>query len=395
MVRKTEISKWLMLTVGFTLLAFNWLYAVDYAGPDRHICPGTNTPIGNPGEGGVCYAWTPETGLSDPHSANPIASPTTTTTYTVNVVGPNFSYTASDQVTVFVENQVSGIHAETLICCWKTGDPITESQFKITTTPPGMEQYITSITFDPSTAPMILSAMEQYTITVTATIQCGTLSQTLNTTAQITVVEEGFEVSESVGLSGIDVDALTEACDYILGVLKKVPGPCGVSSGGTALSVTGTTTNSLLCCPDPVCVKPAVKYSGSLAYSPSLSCNFPFLGVPYVASVNIYLTAGVGASVTLDGLATTCEGFKACIAADISANAGGGVSATVLGGSVINASLALIVSVRAPLMKYCFPANSWAKEGSFCAKADIVGSVTLLTFFTKSFTVTLVPEQCM
>jgi gliding motility-associated-like protein len=36
--------------------------------------------------GGVTYTWTPSTGLNDPSSANPIASPDSTTTYTVVIV---------------------------------------------------------------------------------------------------------------------------------------------------------------------------------------------------------------------------------------------------------------------------------------------------------------------
>ena len=39
--------------------------------------------------GGTSYEWTPTTGLSDPTIGNPVASPTSTTTYTVKVIGRN------------------------------------------------------------------------------------------------------------------------------------------------------------------------------------------------------------------------------------------------------------------------------------------------------------------
>ncbi|MBI5219718.1 MAG: gliding motility-associated C-terminal domain-containing protein [Bacteroidia bacterium] len=39
--------------------------------------------------GGTAYSWTPTTGLSNPNIANPVATPTTTTTYTCSVTGGN------------------------------------------------------------------------------------------------------------------------------------------------------------------------------------------------------------------------------------------------------------------------------------------------------------------
>ncbi len=53
--------------------------------------------------GGVEYSWSPSTGLNDPNSENPIATPFVTTTYTVTVttaIGCVFT----DQVTVFVSS---------------------------------------------------------------------------------------------------------------------------------------------------------------------------------------------------------------------------------------------------------------------------------------------------
>ncbi|WP_338762121.1 PKD domain-containing protein [Bernardetia sp. ABR2-2B] len=49
--------------------------------PDVTICRGESTQL--EATGGVNYLWTPTTGLSDPTIANPIASPTTTTTYSL------------------------------------------------------------------------------------------------------------------------------------------------------------------------------------------------------------------------------------------------------------------------------------------------------------------------
>jgi hypothetical protein len=52
------------------------------AGPDDTICLGGSTQL--QGTGGLIYQWSPATGLSNPNIANPIASPTITTTYILN-----------------------------------------------------------------------------------------------------------------------------------------------------------------------------------------------------------------------------------------------------------------------------------------------------------------------
>ena len=54
------------------------------------ICPGNSTQLSSSGGGGGCNAyytfqWTPATGLDNPNIQNPVASPTTQTTYTVTV----------------------------------------------------------------------------------------------------------------------------------------------------------------------------------------------------------------------------------------------------------------------------------------------------------------------
>jgi gliding motility-associated-like protein len=53
------------------------------AGPDVTVCPGSNTTLS--GSGGTNYNWSPASSLSNPNISNPVASPTTTTTYTLVV----------------------------------------------------------------------------------------------------------------------------------------------------------------------------------------------------------------------------------------------------------------------------------------------------------------------
>jgi len=70
------------------------------AGLDVTMCTGGSTVLN--ATGGTGFSWTPTTGLSNPNIANPTASPSTTTTYTVVVT--DGTCTDSDQVTITVED---------------------------------------------------------------------------------------------------------------------------------------------------------------------------------------------------------------------------------------------------------------------------------------------------
>ncbi len=80
---------------------------VASAGPAQAICAGSGVVIGaspaaSGGSGsGYSYAWTPITGLNDPAVANPTASPSATTVYTLMVTDAG-GCTAQSQVTVTV-----------------------------------------------------------------------------------------------------------------------------------------------------------------------------------------------------------------------------------------------------------------------------------------------------
>lgn len=102
---KYQSLVWAVVCLIFPLITFGQCDADAGANPAA-ICSGASVPIGgsptavNPG-GPVTYSWTPATGLNDATAANPIASPTTTTTYTVNLSGGGCNG-QSDQVTVTV-----------------------------------------------------------------------------------------------------------------------------------------------------------------------------------------------------------------------------------------------------------------------------------------------------
>nr|MDQ3048188.1 PKD domain-containing protein [Bacteroidota bacterium] len=70
------------------------------AGANVSICSGSSTTLN--ASGGTSYTWLPATGLSSTIISNPVANPTATTTYTVNVT--NSGCSATDVVTVTVNS---------------------------------------------------------------------------------------------------------------------------------------------------------------------------------------------------------------------------------------------------------------------------------------------------
>lgn len=91
-----------------------------YAGNSGSICFGDSVQLG--ANGVVSYSWTPATGLSDPLIANPKASPSTTTTYTVTGVDVN-GCTTTDTLVVIVNPLPNANAGNDTAACF--GSPIT------------------------------------------------------------------------------------------------------------------------------------------------------------------------------------------------------------------------------------------------------------------------------
>jgi len=83
-----------------TVVVFSSNLAV-MAGPPTSICENTSTMLNGFAPGGTTYTWLPATGLSNPSIPNPIASPTTTTTYTLMVTDA-LGCSGMDMVTISV-----------------------------------------------------------------------------------------------------------------------------------------------------------------------------------------------------------------------------------------------------------------------------------------------------
>jgi gliding motility-associated-like protein len=78
-------------------------------GPDITIAAGSSTSLSVSVTGNiVTYQWTPSTGLSNPNIKNPVASPSSTTVYTLNIVDDN-QCEASGSIKITVNGTTSKI----------------------------------------------------------------------------------------------------------------------------------------------------------------------------------------------------------------------------------------------------------------------------------------------
>jgi len=73
----------------------------QFAGNDTSICVGNSVQIGSAPVAGRQYFWSPITGLSNPNISNPIASPSFTTTYTLQYI-ENGCLSSVDDITITI-----------------------------------------------------------------------------------------------------------------------------------------------------------------------------------------------------------------------------------------------------------------------------------------------------
>ncbi len=97
-----QITTYGLILILLSLINVSYSQCNIDAGVDTVInC--TNPSVTLNGSGGVLYSWSPSNGLDDPNIANPVASPTNTTTYTLTITGGNGCIETED-ITVTVDD---------------------------------------------------------------------------------------------------------------------------------------------------------------------------------------------------------------------------------------------------------------------------------------------------
>jgi len=89
---------------------------ISSAGPDLSICKAQQSASLN-ASGGYTYAWSPATGLSNANIANPVATPASTTTYTVTVSDMS-GCTGTDAATVTVNPVPTFTYTADSVLCY-------------------------------------------------------------------------------------------------------------------------------------------------------------------------------------------------------------------------------------------------------------------------------------
>ena len=219
-------------------------YAVDAGPSTATVCAGSPVRIGSAppaGLAGVTYSWTPGTGLDDATAAQPLATPGSTTVYTVEMTIPvsgGGTCATTDNITVNVQAAPATINfAGTDQAACKGGTlslgTTAEAGFTYTWAP---GSYLSSVT------------------TSTTNFSAGTtLPQPNPFIYTLTATSNGCSFSDQVSVAVLDVNAGDDYCGpRTVGTADKTPGVTGktylwevVSGPGTITGATNTPTTTV------------------------------------------------------------------------------------------------------------------------------------------------------
>jgi gliding motility-associated-like protein len=218
-------------------------------GNDVTICPGASATLS--ASGATTYSWSPAGGLSNPTSSNPIASPTTTTTYTVTAMTP-CAPTAIDSITVSAVNSVIlNVNAgpDVTTC---PGVPVTLNATGATSYTWNTSNTLSSTTIANPVA--TLPVVGSVTYTVVGTANCANpVSDVVTVTAVNSVILNVNAGNDTVVCPGVPTQlTATGATQYIWSPAASlsnanVASPLANPSVTTTYTVIGTAA-----CADPV-----------------------------------------------------------------------------------------------------------------------------------------------
>ncbi len=144
---------------------------VASAGSPASICNGNNTQLS--GSGGGTYAWTPSASLNSGTISNPVASPTSTTTYTLVVTDAN-GCSASSTVTVTVNSASATASASNNNICQGDTTQLSSTGGGSYSWSPATSLSTTTVS-NPLAFPTVTTT---YTVTVTAANGCTATATT-------------------------------------------------------------------------------------------------------------------------------------------------------------------------------------------------------------------------
>ncbi len=207
------------------------------AGNDVSICTGDNTQLS--ASGATSYSWSPVIGLSNALIANPVAMPTSTTTYIVS--GTTNGCSSTDDVTVSIlATSAVNPSPDQIICL---GD---SAQLAVAAAATYLWSPANSLSCSTCQNPIAFPSVNTiYTVTITEANGC-------DNTAQITITVEGIvlTVSNDVTINAGDATQLNAsgATNYLWQPSSSldadnISDPVATPSITTTYTVTGTSPN--------------------------------------------------------------------------------------------------------------------------------------------------------
>jgi len=362
------------------------------AGPDRKICKDGSTVLGLPGRGNICYFWEPKEGLDNQKIAQPTATPSKTTTYKLTITGEDFSFKESDEVVVEVVEKVEKITVTPKKCCWKVGDTLKLSEFDIVTSPANVEGKIT-ITPEIITPGYLSITDAIWPVLVKFTFDCG--DKKVEGETRITVINEDVSAEYSEAKSLTDNKTVWKNnLEKKLAFLKGSFLTFGCKPD-VAADYVEKTTRSLLCCSKTPydCIRASKGKSVGLSFGMGVRCEKFIYGIPYMSELKAVFGGGISLQGNIGGQ-TQCELPKICGAVAFGGNFIIGLSYQIGGGDVLKADLVAVPAFEFPPFEVCVLPQLSAKFGKACYKVDVEGGVTMLSFYTKKVTFSLVPKRC-
>lgn len=208
-------------------ITVNPLPTID-AGASLSICPGASTTLN--GTGGINYSWSPAGSLSSSTSANPVASPSSATTYSVIGTDAN-GCSSSDTVTIFVNGIVVTASSTSSTICNGTSTTLNGTGATSYTWSPSGSLDNAAIS-NPVATP---TSTTTYTVIGTAGTGCAdTAFVTINVNA-LPVINAGSPVSICSG---------TTTTLGASGAVSYIWSPAGSLTGSTTATPTSSATST-------------------------------------------------------------------------------------------------------------------------------------------------------
>ena len=162
------------------------------AGTDVAICTGASTNL--QASGGSNYSWSPSIGLSSTNVSNPVASPTTTTTYTVTATDSS-GCTGIDQVIVSVNSLPSADAGVDVTICTGSSTTLSASGGSSYSWSPTTDLSATDIS-NPTANP---TSTTTYAVTVTDANGCTDTDEVVITVNSLPTASAGGDVTICTG----------------------------------------------------------------------------------------------------------------------------------------------------------------------------------------------------